>query len=404
MNDVTTTPPQRPPETRPTDAPPRPWAIDPERSELRFVARSMGMTVRGRFPLVRGAIELHLDRLEDSLVDAVVETASVEPAMAALKGLLLSDGFLAAADHPELRFRSIRVQPNGDGYLVHGELTFRGELRPVALETRVGEIAIAGETPSVTIEAHGRVDHLMADEELEVELSLRAVPAAADARTPLHATGYSVRPVTDAPIAPPPAAPVGNAQEPEAPVHLLALVGSLRRGSLNRSLLRAAQVAAPRGVTIQPFSLAEVPFYDGDLEMDGDPVPVRALKEAIAGADGVLIVTPEYNRGLPAVVKNAIDWASRPAFSSGLTAKPVLLMGATTGRSAVKHALQQAADSLSYALALPFEERLGLPRAGDLIDDDGRLADAATLERLGVLLSHFRRFVIDTAAHHHAAA
>lgn len=173
------------------------------------------------------------------------------------------------------------------------------------------------------------------------------------------------------------------------PVRILALVGSLRSGSFNRSLLRAAREAAPRGVAIESFSLADVPFYDGDLEAEGDPAPVRALKSAITEADAILLVTPEYNRGLPAVSKNAIDWASRPPFDSPLIGKRVLLMGATTGRSATRYALQQAAESLAYAQAVPFEERFGVSRAGDLVDDDGRLTDPATDAQLRRLLGDF---------------
>jgi chromate reductase len=89
------------------------------------------------------------------------------------------------------------------------------------------------------------------------------------------------------------------------------------------------------------------------------------------------------------VSKNAIDWASRPPFDSPLAGKPVLLMGATTGRSSTKYALQQAADSLAYAQAVPFEERLGVSRVTDLVDDDDRLTDPRTLADLQRLLSAF---------------
>jgi len=360
--------------------------IDQTRSELRFLARRMGMTVRGRFPELAGHLDLHLDRLEDSSVEAVVRTGSVDPAMAAMKGLLLSDAFLAAEAHPELRFQSSRIEADGDRYWVYGDLTFRGETRGIALEARLARIDVFGEDRSARIEARGRVDGLIADEELEIELTILAIPAeAAQSATYAAPEVPSVQPrTTDQP----PGAPVQPTTD-RMPVHMVALGGSLRRGSFNRSLLRAAQQAAPEGVTIEAFSLADVPFYDGDLEAEGDPTPVRALKSAIVEADAILLVTPEYNKGLPAVSKNAIDWASRPPFDSPLAGKPVLLMGATTGRSGTKHALQQAADSLTYAQAVPFKERYGVSRAADLVDDDGRLAEPGTHAELRRLLGAF---------------
>jgi|GEM_PF-68333 len=365
------------------------WRIDQSRSELRFLARRMGMTVRGRFPGLAGDLDLRLDRLEDSSVNAIVKTGSVEPAMAAMQGLLLSDSFLAAEAHPELRFRSSRIEADGERYTVHGELTFRGETREIALETRLTAIDVSGEEHRARIEARGRVDRLIADEELEIVLTIMAIPAASAAtstasRRVLATDRDNVR------AEPPPGKPAEPGPETSGtPIRIVALVGSLRRGSFNRSLMRAAQDAAPVGVTMESFSLADVPFYDGDLEAGGDPPTVRALKSAIAEADAVLLVTPEYNRGLPAVSKNAIDWASRPPIDSPLAGKPVLLMGATTGRSGTKYALQQAADSLAYAQAVPFEERLGVPRVGDLIDDDGRLTDPATHAELRRVLGAF---------------
>lgn len=375
------------------------WRIDQTRSELRFVARRMGMTVRGRFPELTGDLDLHLDRLEDSSVEAIVETGSVDPAMGAMKGLLVSDAFLHAETHPQLRFSSSLIEADGDRYTVYGELTFRGESRDMALEARLGGIDVFGEERHVRIEASGRVDGLIADEELEIELSIMAIPArAASSRRDATRDAALVQPATgDQPATwvRPPSAPA-RPDTDGSPLRLVALVGSLRRGSFNRALMRAARSAAPEGVTIEAFSLADVPFYDGDLEAEGDPAPVRALKAAIAEADAILLVTPEYNRGLPAVSKNAIDWASRPPFDSPLVGKPVLLMGATTGRSATKYALQQGADSFAYAQAVPFEQRYGVSRAGDLVDDDGRLSDPATHTELRRLLGAFAASVRKT--------
>ncbi|MDQ3554495.1 MAG: NAD(P)H-dependent oxidoreductase [Chloroflexota bacterium] len=379
------------------------WQIDPSRSELRFLARRMGMTVRGRFPELAGRLDLHLDRLEESAVEAVVKTGSVEPAMGAMQGLLLSDSFLAAEAHPELRFRSTRIEADGDRYTVHGDLAFRGEARQIALEARLTGIDVFGEEQCARIEARGRVDRLIADEELEIELTIVALPAAAGASTRTaderDPTSGQRRSAPDEPPSDP-----SHPYADDTTIRIVVLVGSLRRGSFNRSLLRAVQEVAPVGVVLEGFSLADVPFYDGDLEAKGDPTPVRALKSAITGADAILLVTPEYNRGLPAVSKNAIDWASRPPFDSPLAGKPVLLMGATTGRSATKYALQQAADSFAYAQAVPFEGRYGLPRAGDRIDDVGRLTDPDTRAELRRVLGAFASSVRKSIATHSKAA
>src|SRR5689334_19794657 len=109
------------------------------------------------------------------------------------------------------------------------------------------------------------------------------------------------------------------------------IAGSLRRESFNRSLLRAAVELAPPGMTITPFALDPVPLYNGDVEAAGDPPGVVALKEAIGGADALFICTPEYQHGVPGVLKNALDWASRPPGRSVLQGKPVAIVGATPG-------------------------------------------------------------------------
>lgn len=116
------------------------------------------------------------------------------------------------------------------------------------------------------------------------------------------------------------------------PRRLLGIAGSLREGSLNRALLEAAKALLPEGCALETFSLDEVPMYRSELDTDGArPAPVTALKAAIDGADGVVFATPEYNYGIPGVLKNAIDWASRPAYRSVLRDKPVTIVGASPG-------------------------------------------------------------------------
>src|SRR5438874_6188893 len=114
-------------------------------------------------------------------------------------------------------------------------------------------------------------------------------------------------------------------------LRILGFAGSLRKESFNRSLVRAAQELAPPNMMIEIFDLAGIPLYNGDVEAAGDPEPVAAFKQAIRAADALLIATPEYNHGVPGVMKNAIDWASRPPRQSVLNGKPAAIMGASPG-------------------------------------------------------------------------
>src|SRR5690242_13902531 len=114
-------------------------------------------------------------------------------------------------------------------------------------------------------------------------------------------------------------------------LRVLGFAGSLRSASYNRALIRAAQELAPPNMTIDVFDLAAIPLYNADVEAQGDPEPVAAFKQAIRGADALLIATPEYNHGVPGVMKNAIDWASRPPRQSPLDGKPVGILGGSPG-------------------------------------------------------------------------
>jgi chromate reductase len=157
------------------------------------------------------------------------------------------------------------------------------------------------------------------------------------------------------------------------------IAGSLRQGSFNRALLRAAQELAPPGMEIAAFDIAPVPLYNADVEAAGDPPPVIALKTAIGEADALLIATPEYNFGIPGVLKNAIDWASRPPGKSPLNGKPAALMGATPGIGGTGRAQMSLRQSFVFtqSLALLSPEVL-VARAGEKFDASGRLTDEAT--------------------------
>jgi len=116
-------------------------------------------------------------------------------------------------------------------------------------------------------------------------------------------------------------------------VKVLVLLGSLRAASINRQLAELAVETAPDGVSVQLFDrLGEVPFYNEDIDNEDVPEPVKALREVAAEADAALVVTPEYNGSIPGVLKNAIDWLSRPFGNSALKDKPLAVVGAAHGR------------------------------------------------------------------------
>ena len=170
-------------------------------------------------------------------------------------------------------------------------------------------------------------------------------------------------------------------------MQILGIAGSLRGGSYNRGLLRAAQELLPEGVELVEHGLGTLPFYDGDVEAAGDPEAVVALKDAIRGADALLIATPEYNRGIPGVLKNAIDWASRPPLGSPLTGKPVAVMGASTGRGGTARAQEQLRSALEFSRADVLEQpEVLVPEAYLRFDERGALVDEGTRAELAEVL------------------
>jgi chromate reductase, NAD(P)H dehydrogenase (quinone) len=162
-------------------------------------------------------------------------------------------------------------------------------------------------------------------------------------------------------------------------------------------LLRAAVDAAPPGTSIEVESIRAIPLYDGDVEAEqGIPPAVRHLKDRIAAADGVLIVTPEYNNSMPGVLKNAVDWLSRPAsdIARVFRGRPVALMGATPGPGGT--ALSQAAwlpVLRTLGMRPWFEGRILISAASQVFDADGRVADAAMQARIRAFVEGFALFV-----------
>ena len=173
----------------------------------------------------------------------------------------------------------------------------------------------------------------------------------------------------------------------DRPLTFLGVAGSLRRLSFNRGLIRAAVELAPPGIRVIPFELAGIPLFDADVEAEGDPEPVAWFKRAIADADALLIASPEYNHCVPGVLKNAIDWASRPARHSVLTGKPVAIMGASTGRGGTARAQAHLRDGLAYTngYVLPLPEVM-VPSAAERFDAESELIDAEVRDEVRDLL------------------
>jgi len=175
---------------------------------------------------------------------------------------------------------------------------------------------------------------------------------------------------------------------------ILAFAGSLRKGSYNKSLLRAAQEVTPEEMEIEIFDLAGIPLFNADLEAEGDPERVIEFKEAIKKADGILIATPEYNHGITGVTKNAIDWASRPAKDAPIAGKPAGVLGAAPGITGTVRSQEQLRQSLKsvnvYCMALP---EFLLPRAREKFDEKGNLIDDATKDRLKKYMESFAGWV-----------
>ncbi|MFL6601537.1 MAG: NADPH-dependent FMN reductase [Steroidobacteraceae bacterium] len=178
---------------------------------------------------------------------------------------------------------------------------------------------------------------------------------------------------------------------------IIGISGSLRRGSYNTALLRAAVAAAPADATIEVGSIRGIPLYDGDIEAsDGIPTAARDLKEQIAAADGLLLVTPEYNNSIPGVFKNAIDWLSRPPADAPriFNARPVAIMGTSPGRFGTL---------LSQTAWLPILRTLGMrpwygatlyvSEAAKVFDATGNLIDPVIRERVVKFVQGFTDFV-----------
>jgi chromate reductase len=168
-------------------------------------------------------------------------------------------------------------------------------------------------------------------------------------------------------------------------MRVLGISGSLRQGSHNTELLRAAAELLPPGTQLELYEgLADIPPFSEDAE-DHPPQAVTHLKEAIAAADVVLFSTPEYNHSLPGQLKNALDWVSRPSADNPLRGKPVAVLGASTGMFGAVWAQAELRKVAAALGARVIDREFPLPHADDAFTDDGELADPELRQELADL-------------------
>ena len=172
------------------------------------------------------------------------------------------------------------------------------------------------------------------------------------------------------------------------PIRILGIAGSLRRDSYNRSVLRAATQLTPEDARIDVFELDEIPIFNQDRERD-PPEVVAAFKRRIRASDAVLFVTPEYNYSVPGVLKNAIDWASRPYGDSAWNGKPAAIMGAATGGIGTARAQYHLRQIMVFLNMFPLNQpEVMITNAASRFDQTGNLTDEATKDFIRQLLQN----------------
>jgi len=178
------------------------------------------------------------------------------------------------------------------------------------------------------------------------------------------------------------------------PFEVVGFAGSLRRASYNRALLRAAAELAAPTLHVVVHDLSPIPLYNGDVEAAGAPSSVTDLRTAVRQADALLIVTPEYNHGVPGVLKNTIDWLSRPPRDSALNGKVAAIMGASPGMTGTARSQTQLRQAFvftnTYALLQP---EVLVARAHEKFDADGHLTDQGTRDFLKTFLTGFAELI-----------
>lgn len=168
---------------------------------------------------------------------------------------------------------------------------------------------------------------------------------------------------------------------------ILGFAGSLRKQSFNKAILRTAVESAPKGVEIEVFDLEGIPPFNQDLEAE-PPIRVKEFKTKIRAADAILIATPEYNYSMPGVLKNAIDWASRPYGDNAWEGKAAAIMGASIGMIATARSQYHLRQSMVFVNMHPLNQpEVMVPFADKKVDAEGRLTDQVTREKIGELVA-----------------
>jgi NAD(P)H-dependent FMN reductase len=176
---------------------------------------------------------------------------------------------------------------------------------------------------------------------------------------------------------------------------IVGISGSLRRQSFNSALLRAGAALMPAGTRLDIASIQDIPLYNGDVESEGIPAAVSALKDRIASADGLLLCTPEYNNSIPGVMKNAIDWLSRPSddIARVFGSKPVAVMGASPGPFGTQLSQNAWLPVLRTLRTQPwFAGRLMVSRASSVFNEHGEIIDEKVRGQLRQFVEGFVEF------------
>ncbi|MFE8991101.1 NADPH-dependent FMN reductase [Streptomyces iakyrus] len=184
-------------------------------------------------------------------------------------------------------------------------------------------------------------------------------------------------------------------------VRILALVGSLRAGSHNRQLAEAAVKLAPEGAEVNLYEgLAEIPFYNEDIDVEGSvPAAAARLREAANTADGLILFTPEYNGTIPAVLKNAIDWLSRPYGAGALSGKPVAVVGTAFGQYGGVWAQDEARKSVGVAGGKVLEDvKLSIPGSVTRFAETHPADDAEVAQQLAEVVARLHGDIAEPAA------
>ncbi len=177
-------------------------------------------------------------------------------------------------------------------------------------------------------------------------------------------------------------------------VTILGISGSLRKASYNTAALRAAKELAPPGVMLETFDIAPIPLYNEDVRAQGFPPAVEGFRARIKAADALLIVTPEYNYSIPGVLKNAIDWASRPP-EQPFNGKPIALMGASVGALGTARAQYHLRQSFVFMNGLVLNQpEVMIGAAGTRFDAEGNLTDEKSRELISALLAGLRDWTL----------